>query len=70
MKNDQLKFQSEIRSTITEIPAGHGPGLHNPEGSVNKMGASPSSLAVFGEARCMGKKWGEGREKVFVVGNI
>lgn len=64
MKNDQLKFQSEIRSSLTDIQAGHVPVVNNHEGSVNKIGASPSSLAVFGGGEGYGQgaggKQGEG----------
>lgn len=47
MKNEQLRFQAEMRSKITGIQASQVPLTNKPEGSVNKFVASPSSMAAF-----------------------
>lgn len=48
MKNDQLKFQAEMRSTLTDMQVGQVPAMSKPEGSVNNLVGSPVSIPVFG----------------------
>lgn len=48
MKNEQLKFQAEMRSTLTEMQVGQAPVMSKPEGSVNHLVGSPGSVPMFG----------------------
>lgn len=47
MKDEQLKFQSEIRSTLTGLQGSQVPLNKKTEGSVNKMGVSPTSMVAL-----------------------
>lgn len=47
MKDEQVKFQSEIRSTMTGIHGSQGPLTKKPEGSVNKAVVSPNSMVAL-----------------------
>lgn len=47
MKEEQLKFQLEIRSTLTGAHMSQIPVPKKPEGSVNNMVVSPNSMVAF-----------------------
>lgn len=60
LKNDQLSFQAEMRSSVTGIQLGQVHRQTPLEGSVNKGGGSPSSLAVFVGSENLGQVMGNG----------
>lgn len=47
MKDEQVKFQFEIRSTMTGMNASQGPVMKKPHGSVNQAGVSPNPMATL-----------------------
>lgn len=67
MKNDQMKFQSEIRSAVIGGQGSQIPPNHKPEGSVNQGGLSPSSMTVFVGTEGMGQGIG-GSGEIFEGG--
>lgn len=47
IKEEQLKFQSKIRSTLTSPQVSPISQSKKPEGSVHKLGVSPNSVVVY-----------------------
>lgn len=68
MKNDQVKFQAELRSTITGVQVTQGQLSQKPEGSVNQMGFSPNSVVAMIGSETLGQPLG-GRQVEGVVDN-
>lgn len=55
MKNDQIRFQSEMRSTMTGLQVGQVPAQNKLEGSVNKMTLTPNSMAALVNSESFGQ---------------